>query len=76
MKDIRNDLGRRLLLFDGALGTMLQAAGLGPGERTELWNFSHPEAVAEVHRQYAACGADVITANTFGANPHKAEDLA
>ena len=56
------------LLFDGGLGTWLQAAGLPPGERPETWNLTHPEFMLETHRQYLAAGARALTANTFGAN--------
>jgi 5-methyltetrahydrofolate--homocysteine methyltransferase len=53
-------------LFDGAMGTMLQDSGLGAGEAAELWNVERPEAVAAIHRGYAAAGAAVLTTNTFG----------
>ena len=41
--DIRTELGRRLLFFDGGMGTMLQAAGLPAGYEPELWNLERPE---------------------------------
>ena len=56
------------LLFDGGLGTWLQAAGLPPGQRPETWNLTHPDFMLETHRRYLAAGARVLTANTFGAN--------
>ncbi|MBP1763907.1 MAG: Methionine synthase [Firmicutes bacterium] len=55
-------------IFDGGLGTMLQAAGLPPGYCPELWTLENPEALAEIHRQYVLAGANIITTNTFGAN--------
>lgn len=55
-------------LFDGAMGTMLQQAGLLAGDCPELWNLSKPEIVREIHRAYVLSGADVIETNTFGAN--------
>jgi methionine synthase I (cobalamin-dependent) len=55
-------------LFDGAMGTMLQGAGLGAGESGERWNLERADAVAEIHRGYAAAGAAVVTTNTFGAS--------
>ena len=61
-------LGRELLFFDGAMGTMLQAQGLKPGELPELWNFTHPEVIESVHRAYLEAGANIIKTNTFGAN--------
>jgi 5-methyltetrahydrofolate--homocysteine methyltransferase len=54
-----------VLIFDGAIGTMLQRAGLGSGDVAELWNVERPEVVKEVHRAYRAAGADVFTTNTF-----------
>lgn len=64
-------------LFDGGLGTMLIARGLlRPGMRTESLNLTAPDAVAAIHREYAAAGANYITANTFGANPLADGDYA
>ena len=63
--------GEEFLVFDGAMGTMLQNAGLKAGELPELLNFSHPEVVEGVHRAYVEAGSDVVSANTFGANAHK-----
>ena len=57
-------------LFDGGMGTMLQAAGLEAGACPERLNLTAPETVAAVHTAYAA-GADIITANTFGASRRK-----
>ncbi|MBQ8398245.1 MAG: homocysteine S-methyltransferase family protein [Clostridia bacterium] len=61
----------RFLLFDGAMGTMLQARGLRAGELPERLNLTHPDIVRSIHAEYVAAGADVITANTFGANARK-----
>lgn len=55
-------------IFDGAMGTMLQQAGLPAGACPELWNLENPEAVTAIHRQYVEHGADIIETNTFGAN--------
>ena len=68
--------GEEFLVFDGAMGTMLQEAGLKAGELPELLNLSHPETVTAIHRAYVETGADVISANTFGANAHKLGDVA
>jgi 5-methyltetrahydrofolate--homocysteine methyltransferase len=57
--------------LDGALGTMLQSCGLKAGEVPEDWNLTHPEKVLDVQRRYAEAGADIISANTFGANALK-----
>ena len=66
--DIREELNRRILLCDGGMGTLLQSAGLRPGERPEIWNLEHPETVRGFHLDYLKAGADIIAANTFGAN--------
>ncbi len=59
--------------FDGGMGSML---GLQPGELPEQLNITDPERVLRIHRAYAAAGADIITANTFGANPLKYDNCA
>ena len=56
------------LFFDGAMGTMLQEAGLKPGELPETWNLLHPEKVQAIHRAYVRAGVDILKTNTFGAN--------
>ncbi|MBQ8682874.1 MAG: homocysteine S-methyltransferase family protein [Selenomonadales bacterium] len=58
-------------LFDGATGTMLQAAGMKPGECPELYNITHPEIVLDIHRQYVEAGTTLLHTNTFGANRQK-----
>lgn len=75
MTDIRGILGRRLLFFDGGMGTMLQKNGLGAGEIPELLNLNRPELIEKIHTEYLLAGADVITANTFGANPLKSDEI-
>ena len=68
------ELNKRLY-FDGAMGTMLQAAGLVSGELPETWNLTHPEVIRNIHEQYAAAGANIIKTNTFGANSLKFDNL-
>ena len=68
LKDL---LGKQLLFFDGGMGTMLQGMGLQPGEIPEYWNMEHPDKMVEIHYQYFMAGANVISTNTFGANPVK-----
>ena len=58
-------------LLDGGMGTMLQAAGMKPGERTEIYGMNNPDVVESVQRRYVESGSDVIYANTFGGNAHK-----
>ena len=60
--------GGRAAIFDGAMGTMLQSAGLKSGEMPETLNYRDPEAVKRVHKAYIAAGADILTTNSFGAN--------
>lgn len=67
-------LGKQMLFFDGATGTQLQARGLKPGELPESWNFTHPEIVEAVHRDYLEAGANIVKTNTFGANPIKLKE--
>ncbi len=74
MKTIRETLGRELLFFDGAMGSLLQAQGLLPGELPELWNQHHPEKIYEIHSSYLKAGADLLKSNTFGANRFKLEN--
>ena len=67
-EEILDRFRSQLTICDGATGTMLQAAGLGPGECPELWNFEHPDQVRAVHRGYVEAGADLVETNTFGGN--------
>lgn len=62
---------KELLFFDGAMGTMLQAAGLPDGYPPDLWSLEHPEIVRGIHEQYLQAGCDILTSNTFGANALK-----
>ena len=55
------------MFFDGGMGSMLQRYGMKPGEASDMQNLLNGTAVVEVHRQYAQAGADILTANTFGA---------
>lgn len=63
----------RLLLIDGAMGTMLQAAGLPVGEASEKWNLEHPEVVEKIQAEYMNAGSDIILTNSFGGNLFKLE---
>ncbi len=65
-------LGSREFVFlDGGMGTMLQAAGVQTGHIPEMLNITDPDIVIGIHRKYVESGADVIYANTFGANRFK-----
>lgn len=63
----------RILIFDGAMGTMLQRHGLKIGGIPEKLNITDIGVIEAIHREYLEAGADIITANTFGANRFKAE---
>lgn len=67
-------LKEKLLFFDGAMGTLLQAKGLKAGELPETWNVLHPEEIRAVHRSYLEAGCRIIKANTFGINSFKMKD--
>ena len=56
------------VFFDGGCGSILQAAGLAPGELPETWNILHPEIIRKMHRDYLEAGANIILTNTFGGN--------
>ena len=56
------------IIADGAMGTMLFAAGLQFGDPPEAWNLSHPDVVRRIHRSYVDSGSRILMTNTFGAN--------
>ena len=62
------ELENRVLVCDGAMGTMLYARGIFLNRSFDELNLTQPDLVAEVHKEYARAGADVIETNTFGAN--------
>ena len=64
----------RVVMFDGAMGTMLQRRGLKLREVPESLNVISPDVIEEIHREYFAAGSDFVQTNTFGANPYKLED--
>ena len=61
----------RRYIFDGGFGTMLQRRGMKAGAVPEELNITHRELIRGIHREYRAAGAEIMTANTFGANPVK-----
>ncbi|HWD19239.1 MAG TPA: homocysteine S-methyltransferase family protein [Verrucomicrobiae bacterium] len=65
---LKEALGKRRLVCDGAMGTELMRAGLEQGGSGEMWNLTHPERVLEIQRRYVDAGADCIITNTFGGN--------
>ncbi len=72
MPDFRKALADgSIIVFDGAMGTLLQASGLPAGASPELWGLENPEAVRAVHDGYLRAGARVVTTNTFGGTHFK-----
>ncbi len=62
------DIKKRILIFDGGTGSVLQQRGLAPGEKPEMWNITHPEEIIRLHKEYLDAGCDIIKTNTFGIN--------
>lgn len=69
----RDLLKNDYVIFDGAMGTMLQAAGMKMGETPEVLSITQPDLLVDIHTQYILQGAQVVYANTFGANRYKLE---
>lgn len=67
-KDFLGTIKRRVVIFDGGMGSMLIAAGLTQREVPEAWVLSRSEKIGEVHEAYLAAGAEVVTTATFGAS--------
>ena len=62
---------KKVVVLDGAMGTMLINAGLKVGEKPEMLNITEPQIVYNIHKAYLKSGADIIYTNTFGANAVK-----
>ena len=58
----------RIVVFDGAMGTMLYSKGVFINQCYDELNVRSPDLVREIHRQYVAAGAEVLETNSFGAN--------
>lgn len=72
--DILSKLKKDFVFFDGGMGTLLQERGLKMGDLPEEWNITHSEEIVAIHRAYFEAGANVVTTNTFGANPLKIDN--
>ncbi|HKQ65816.1 MAG TPA: homocysteine S-methyltransferase family protein, partial [Methylomirabilota bacterium] len=78
MSRLREALAQRILVLDGAMGTMIQAAGLGAEDFggaqyegcNEYLNLTRPDVIRNVHAAYLDAGADLISTNTFGCAPY------
>jgi len=68
LKPFKQAIEERVLVCDGAMGTMLYAKGVFINKSFDALNVTQPDLVAEVHAEYVRAGADVIETNTFGAN--------
>jgi len=66
MDALKQAFAERILILDGAMGTMLQRHGLSGNNET--FNLTHPDVVRDIHRAYIEAGADIIETNTFSAN--------
>ena len=69
--DLRTALARKPLVGDGAMATYLYQLGLPVGVSFEEFNLLKPDVIADVHRQYAAAGAEIIETNTYSAQQNK-----
>ncbi len=72
--DLIQHLREGYTFFDGGCGTILQAAGLMPGELPETWNVTHKEVIRKMHYDYLLGGVNILKTNTFGANCMKFTD--
>ncbi len=73
--NIRDYLNGERLYSDGGFGTLLQARGLKAGEKPEMWNITRSDDITAIHLEYLNAGSDIISTNTFGANPLKFDCL-
>ena len=68
-------LQKKIVIADGAMGTLLQASGLKAGELPEVWNITHPDVLLDIHTRYYNSGSDFVSTNTFGVNRYKLSEL-
>lgn len=73
--EIKEYLKDNLLIFDGAMGTMLQKEGLPIGDNPEIFGMKNPDKLLKIHKKYLAAGCNVLTTNTFGCNELKVTKL-
>ncbi len=72
--DLVAQLKEKILILDGAMGTMLQNSGMLPGECPELYGINHPKILADIHYDYIEAGANIIQTNTFGGSSLKLKE--
>lgn len=73
--EIKEYLRDNILIFDGAMGTMLQNEGLPIGDNPEVFGMKNPDKLLKIHKKYLEAGSNVITTNTFGCNELKVTKL-
>jgi 5-methyltetrahydrofolate--homocysteine methyltransferase len=66
-------LAEGIHLFDGGMGTQVQALGLHAGDPPEAWNLLHPDRIRSIHADYVSAGAQILTTNSFGGSRYKLE---
>ncbi len=74
--EFKDLLKNKYVMLDGAMGTMLQKSGLEIGALPEILGITNPELICDIHKKYIDAGAQIIYANTFGANRFKLKDAA
>ena len=73
--EIKEYLKDNILIFDGAMGTMLQKEGLPIGDNPEIFRIKNPHKLLKIHKKYLEAGSNVLTTNTFGCNELKVNKL-
>lgn len=73
--ELKDKLGKEVLIFDGAMGTVLQQRGLKAGDIPERLNIENSEDIIDIHKSYLEAGAEILTTNTFGANALKLDGI-
>ncbi|MFN2341058.1 MAG: homocysteine S-methyltransferase family protein [Halanaerobium sp.] len=73
--ELKARLGKEIILFDGAMGTVLQQRGLKAGDVPEKLNIEKSEEIKDIHKSYLEAGAEILTTNTFGANALKMDEI-
>ena len=63
-----------LIFLDGAMGTMLQARGMKPGDNPCVFGAENPQILEDIHRGYFEAGSQIVLSNTFGASVPKMKD--
>ncbi len=76
MRDFRQEIGKKILILDGAMGTQLQEKNiLKTGDCPDYLNITHKKDIQSIHKAYLEAGADIIVTNTFGANRIKLSEF-